>query len=260
MAGGDFCLCWGGFAGAVAGVAVGEAGPRSGMTSKKNYIRSGRAAEPAHEAGGWEFCGEEAVGGVENGAGGEAAGADGGLHGGGPLGAGPVAGEEEARPGGLLRGAVAVKAGGDGEGGASFFEDGGLEELGGAGFGEEEREFAEGFGEDLFAGEVELGEGAADNELEVGAAIGGPAADAGFMKEPLDAGVEQGGVVDGGDFAVVPEVDGGDGGGVKVVGYGFGVDAGLRGSFAAKWTEELLGLAKIGGEDDGGGFEGLSVA
>jgi hypothetical protein len=117
----------------------------------KNYRLTPRAArlflaEPAHEAGGWGFGGQEAGGITEDCTCGAAAAADGALHGGGPFGGGPVSGEVDAGDWGLLLGAEAVEAGSDGKGGAGFFEDAGFEERGLFDGGEENFSFAEGGG------------------------------------------------------------------------------------------------------------------
>ncbi len=116
--------------------------------------------------------------------------------------------------------------------------------------GEEDFGLAQGGGEDLFPAHLELGPGGTDNEFEVAASFGGPAADAGLGEHPLDAGVEQDGVVEVGDFAVVPEVDGGDGRGDELV---EGV-ASRAHRMCWRAVEQVLGLAEVGGEDDGRRF------
>ena len=108
--------------------------------------------EEFHQACRGKRRGEEGggvAGGAGDGLGGETSAADGTFHGGGPAGKGPVAGEEEAVTGGFGCGAKAIEAGGNGEGGARFFEDAGLEQLGIADLRKEAGEFDQREGEDL---------------------------------------------------------------------------------------------------------------
>jgi len=125
-----------------------------------------RTGEEFHETGGGQGRREER-GGVASragdGFGREATAADGAFHGGGPAGEGPIASEIEVVAGGVGGGAEAVEAGSYGEGGAGFFEDSGLEELGFADGWEEAGELNEREGEDLFGGLAEFAERGADD-------------------------------------------------------------------------------------------------
>ncbi len=108
---------------------------------------------------------------------------------------------------------------------------------------EEAGELDEDEGEDVFAGLLKLGEGGADDQLEIlagGGLLGFEAADEGLVEHPLDAGVEQGGVLEVGDGAVKPEVDGGDGGVGEVREQG--LDALARGGGFGERGEESGGL------------------
>ncbi len=112
-------------------------------------------------------------------------------------------------------------------------------------------------------GLAELAEGGADDELEVLACRAGgwltglEAADEGLVEHPLDAGVEQGGVLEVGDGAIEPEMDGGDGG-VGEVGER-GLDALARRGVFGERGEEACGLLEGEGEEQAGRVVAVAV-
>jgi len=135
--------------------------------------RASGSREQAHESAWRKVWGEEAGLGLAGGAGQrfgrEISAADCALHGGGPAGRGPVAGEEYAWPRGGGGGAVSVDSWARGVGGDDFLDHGGFREIGGAGGGEELADFGEGEVNDFGFRFVDERFRGADDELDVAA-------------------------------------------------------------------------------------------
>ncbi len=86
-----------------------------------------------------------------DGFGGEVAAADGAFHGGGPAGAGPIAGQDQVGDRGAAQRAAFFQIGSGGESSADFFDDVGLFELGFGNDGEKFGQFADGEGDNFGA-------------------------------------------------------------------------------------------------------------
>ena len=76
--------------------------------------------------------------------------------------------------------------------------------------GEEQLQLLQRRGEYLFPAHLQFGPRGADDQLQIAAAFRRPAANARLGKHPLDARVQQNGVVDAGNIAVIPEMNRGD--------------------------------------------------